>query len=776
MVKRLLVLLLIAAPAFAANSVNIDSMSAYATYHNIGVRIYYTGDDDSNMVVRVGVRHRDRRAGVDTLTMFRANKDGANTTDPDNDEFGAATTDSKQLYAGSALMCGADSVFDFFVTVTDADGCTSCPSDFANPRTPTFSARTLVNNTTARMASLPVGKQIFMSPYGSDANNGRDRAHPVLTFNNALGKMTTLGDQIRLMSGTYYAMRSDSLGVASDTKNGIGSKYYSVVGDTGVVISGVDTLALDPAGWRAIDIGGGTMAYVRAFSPARWPRAIVLGDTSRLYPYTSFYRLLTDAVGVVNQFGCFWETADGDSIYLRPPRRLTPSIIAGHTLAQDGGTSLQVRVPARNTAMLISSAFWRVDSLTFKDFGTSNDAGLVFGIIDVSNQGSVIENCTFVDGSRPSVAIRYFFDTPRTPLRTQRITIQNNTFITHTVGQTWSGPGTYIGFDKMAGLSCSDFNAGDTTCLRVNLVYPTIAVEVGRGHVIRWNRAVGGGDSFLRTLNVDADTTQVAITDFDVYQNLTMNFGDDVIEPDGMSGLNARIYKNTLLGGHTPMNWYVLRGPFYFVFNTCINQSGMLPRGNDAGDSGVPRGHTIIANNTFATSLDAAHYMWAGGQNSNFFSYANHVVVNNVINGYAGTIYEGGIPHFNEFNYNTTFSTTGSVYGAVNYTSIEHTVPTIQAWRDSTGYGANDTNAGSLQFADSTGWDWSPKSTWTDVLGPTHGRSFPGVNTNLALHVSPAWWMNRSGLSDSTYAGAWPVNGKPNELLGEPLLMVPRRP
>jgi hypothetical protein len=761
----LLALLLMPTLAWSANSVNIDSIVAFPTYHNIGVRVYYSGDDDSNLVLQVGVRHRDRRAGVDTVTMFRASKNGANTSDPNG--LDAGTSDTKQLYAGSVLMCGADSIFDFFVTVTDADGCTNCPSDFANPRTPTLSTRTWVNNTTARLASLRIGKQIWMSPKGSDSNNGLDRNHPVLTFNTAAGKMTTLGDQLRLMAGTYYTMTTDSLFIGPDAKNGIASKFYSVVGDSGLVtISGADTTVLSPSVWHAVDIGAGVTAYAAAVAAPVWPRVVTLGDTTRLFGYTSFFRFQTDPLNVASQFGCFWATLDGDSIFIRPPARFA---------GMRGVT--RVGVAAKDEGMRISSAFWRVDSLSFRDFGNSNDAGLTPAVVNMSNQGGVVEHCTFTDCARPGIGIRYYFDTPRTPLRTHWVTVQNNLFVSHTLGGTWSGPGLYLGFDKMAHLGCVNFNHGDTTCLSANLVYPTVIVECGRGHVIRWNRVNGGADSFVRWSNSRSDTAQDALTDDDVYQNDTMNMGDDVIEPDAASGLNDRVYKNTFLGGHTPLQWQIGRGPFYYVFNTCVNQSGFVISGTDNSVQGIERGHVIIANNTFTTRLTEAFEAWAQPQNTDHDAYVNEVCVNNILNGNTAVIRDSGCLGLNEFNWNVGYVNTGTQWSGTQYGTTGRIQNSLQAWQDSTyGYGKNDQRTGSLQYADSTHWDWSPASSWSEIFGGTKARTFPGINTNTALHMSPAWWVNRSGLDDSTYVGAWPCNGILLERAGAPPSIIGSRP
>jgi hypothetical protein len=292
---------------------------------------------------------------------------------------------------------------------------------------------------------------------------------------------------------------------------------------------------------------------------------------------------------------------------------------------------------------------------------------------------------------------------------------------------------------------------------------------------VRWNYFNGGADAAVRLVGTPTDTFTTSTTNIDIYQNEVINNGGDCIEPDGGGFVNTHIYKNLLLGGNTALNWYVTRGPLYFIFNTCIHQGGaFLPRGSDAADQGLQRGYTIIANNT-VTSRQSGNYAWIQTQNVTKNAYVNQICVNNILAGYLGGIYESGCranmaPPVdtldNEFNNNVIFATGGgTTYSKTNY-SAERSQTTTVAWRDSTyGYGKNDQWAKDLQFGDSLHWDWSPKSTWTKVLpidaatDTFPARTYPGINTNTKNHLSPAWKVNTSGSSDSTYAGAWKVNG-----------------
>ena len=751
----------------ATNDLVIDSVRTFATYHCVGVRAYYSNDDDSNATASAFLVAADSATGArDSVVFYRS-----------QDRWPSGT--ARKFFAASILWLGSnrndDSTFLLYPRFSDPAGVSG---DVGSVRIATREN----DGTTATLAAETHGKQIWMGPFGSDVNSGLDANHPLLTFPAAVAKVSSNGgDQICLLRGTYYAMRTDTF----DTRNvygrdGTGSRHDGLIGTApGVVISGADTASLAPSGWKAVDIGGGTIAYVHAFAPGVWPRAVVLGDSARLYPYETFCKFRADPVGIARSNGCFWVTADGDSVYIRPPTDLVPAPVAGHTLGRDArGSIAEVRVPRFNTALRVRSAFWRIDSLTVRDFGTGrNDVGISLPVVSLANQGNVVEHCTFDNNGRPAVGVVQAYDS--TLRRTQWNTIQCNSFFTTTLGQTWNGPSRFVGYDRMELLGCRA--PLDTACGEANIVYPQLILEAGRGHVVRWNTFYGGPDASVRFADANdatnftrQDTTSYALNDIDLYQNVIVDLGDDAIEPDPTVGINVRIFRNVELGGHDAMNYQVLRGPTYFVFNTCINQvGGILPHGAD--DFARPgkynlnssRGHLIVANNTFASRRSDANDVWAQPQNADRNggnAYVNQHVLNNLLGGNTGTIVEDGCRGLNEFNWNvhnlradTTFRCSANYGEGVR--ALNGLGAGSSSWRDWTGYGRNDGRTAMLEFADSLHWDWSPRATWRDVLGGRHARSLPGINTNLAVHQAGNWFVNPSGSSDSTYVGAWMVNG-----------------
>lgn len=685
---------LLAAPAEAAITTVVDSFATFPTYNNIGVKAYYTGDDDSDAVVIATIK-LNGAATVDTLPPFVRMHWGGTP---------------RKYWASSALWCGSDSTYTITVTVTDPDGTTNGSSGALS-----------VTTWAPPNISVP-GKQIWMGPFGADANSGLTSAAPKVTFAGALAAMTTAGDQLRLLPGTYYAMRTDSLLVPANTKNGTATARYSIVGNAGVIISGADTTGLVGASWGSKDIGGVT-AFCKVFSPAIWPRTVVLDDSLRLYPYNTFYKLKTDPQGVVSQFGAFWVTADGDSVFVRLPASLG-GVVSGHT----------VYVARRASAIRIQGHAWRVDSLTFRDFGNGHNqtsTSITEPVISVTGKNQLVQNCTFMNNGRPAIGVRTLSD--GTQLTTQWATIQKNRFITNTIGESWNGPtNNFVGVLRSVSAACP---AADTSCYYLNITYPVLIIEIGRGHVIRRNDFRGGADGAARWASAAVDTAQGAITDCDFYQNNIINIASDCIEPDTWSGVNCRVYWNTALGGEAGLNLSMLRGPMYFVFNTLVNHiRGVLPVGQGGGGYTLDhnRGYLFCVNNTLLSRRSDGIGAWTQAQNGTQSCYMNYTLKNNLMASLAGhLVYESGVLQKNTFNYNAGHVPGGNTRTLTNYSSVR-TQLTVQAWQDSSyGYGVNDVALTTLAFSDSAKWKWNPVRT-SQVVGA--GQRIAGINASVIGH------------------------------------------
>lgn len=755
-------------PAEAATTTTIDSITTYATYHNVGVRVYYTGDDDSDAVFTGFVWKpnvtNDSTSVKDTL-VFYDNRKTLTTT----------STQTRRFRSTSIMWNGQDTTVKFDVMVTDADGCTNCPK-----ASPGYLSNASWNpnpgygsvQTWAAPNQDGVGAQVFVGPYGDDSNSGADAAHPKRSLNAARDALGAAG-QIRLLTGNYQAERLDTLYISPDSKNGTGpNARYSIVGDVGVVISGADTSALSQDVWICKDLTGvgSVFGYACDFSSRPiYPRVITIGDTTRLYPYQTLARLAADPLGVVTNHGAYWVAADGKTVIIRPKSSFVDhGQSPGDWLTNNSDdSSLPIRVARKAALIRIQSSFWRVDSLTFRDFGTGiMDVALRNPVVSFTNQGNLIENCTFINCGRPAIAASTYFDVH--DKRTHALTIQKNIFKQYTFGQTWRGPADLVGYDLMANQGCT---AADTnSCGEQSIIFPTILIECGRGHVIRWNTVRGGPDSFVRTTTATnlPDTAAATSRDTDVYQNDLMNLGDDVIEPDATPGYNWRVYKNLIRGGHTAMNYYIANGPFYFVYNTIINVDGMLlPRGADAAEVGISAGHLIVANNTYKGHPGAGGAVLAAPQNGATNQYRNLLLAGNLLIGKSSTIYDAGCLNLNSYGFNGFYVLSGTGFSNTNYGGVLRAQTQLTAMWDSlyTTSAKKDRWFTGLSFQDTLTAgkaDYAPKSTWTKVFKSTAtdtaGRSMPGINTNIK-HAVSSWKNNTSNSSDSTYIGAWKVNG-----------------
>jgi hypothetical protein len=706
----------------------VDSIVYTPTYHNIGIRVYYHGDDDTTATC-TGTVKLNGAAGSDTIFTF-SRFHGWNR---------ATSGDSARFWASSVFWCGSDSIYKITLTLADASGCTGCTPAEATVTTwppPNIGV---------------VGKQIWMGPFGSDANSGLSSSVPKRTFASALAAMTTAGDQLRMLAGTYYTMRTDTLLVPPGTKNGTATGRYSVVGDAGVIISGADTTGLDGGTWGATNkVGAG--AFAKAFSPAIWPRTVVIDDTLRLYPYNTFYKLASDPQSVVSTWGAYWVTDDGDSVFIRPPTSLG-GVLSGHT----------VHVARSPAAMRVQGDFWRIDSLTFQHFGNGfNQTTIALGgpVVSVTSRNALVQNCEFRNLGRPGVGISYYFDNSQS--NTDYATIQRNRFTTYTIGDQWNYPKTrYVGYARGAGATCP---SADSTCFYLNITYPQLLVEVGKGHVIRYNHYVGGADGAIRQVNAEArDSSQAQISDNDFYQNNILDIGSDGIEPDSGPFVNCRYYLNTVLGGDSGINMSVYRGPAFFFYNTFINQiRGVLPVGL-VPDLDVSRGHQWFINNTWVSGRSDGAGVWTQPQSGTQNAYSNVHVLNNIMAGYSFTTTERGVfknvlgNRLCEFNYNAGFVHSGGTWSFTTYSGTTRTQATIAAWRDSSyGFGTNDIALPSLAFRDTAHWDWRPNGAST-VIGA--GQRIKGINASNQFHgtrtapgLSPYPWPYMGALKPVTVA------------------------
>lgn len=528
--------LLLAGIAQAQTS-TVDSLRWTATFNNIGGRIFYTGDADSDATCRLLVK-RSGAASFDTC-IAPVNVRWANP----------------KFFAGSALWCGQDTAYVLRFEYTDPDGAT-------------WARDTTITTTGPYARGGTTGKQVWVSPGGSNANSGLTSSLPKKNFSNALSVLSA-GDQLVLMPGVYY----DTM-VVTTAKSGTYANPTSIIGQPGAIVTGADS-TLNRTTWDSVTVSPGVKVYRKVLSPAKWPRVVVADSIRRCWPYGSMKGLVADSAATGDGF---YTSPAGDTLYVR--------------LNGDNPNGRTMHVSQRNYLFIIQSAFTRIDSLEFRCVGTGRDVGISYGAVTITGEADYVRNSTFYNVSRPCVNINTLFDGNQA----RRCLIEQNTFRDWRIGHAHTGPmGDYWGNGRL-------FADGFWT--EMSIMCPTIIIEEGFAHVIRNNTAIGMADGFVRGTVCGADANRC--DDVDIYDNDIRDYSTDVFEPDCWTGTNCRIYRNVVRGGQSFINNAITFGPTFIYQNLAIDNNVFIKPSQNAsafGDTAaagyqVNIGYTFFINNT----------------------------------------------------------------------------------------------------------------------------------------------------------------------------------
>jgi hypothetical protein len=137
-----------------------------------------------------------------------------------------------------------------------------------------------------------------------------------------------------------------------------------------------------------------------------------------------------------------------------------------------------------------------------------------------------------------------------------------------------------------------------------------ISTRGGRGNVIRANR-VEGLFNGIDACNGSADENVAADTDF--HGNTVTGCGDDGIETDTVSGINLRVWDNTLDGIFNGLSLApIYQGPEYVLYNTVTDYARSAFKFSLSGT-----GYAWICHNTTYSSVAHTSAVWPSGPYSN---------------------------------------------------------------------------------------------------------------------------------------------------------------
>lgn len=330
----------------------------------------------------------------------------------------------------------------------------------------------------------------------------------------------------------------------------------------GVIVDGSDPAYLSRSDWRAD--GGGVFSV-----PYTGTTRLVCADsTQRLYHHATLADLQAGTGGVAQGW-----TVSGGRLNVRLEDGSSPN---GHL----------IHVANLDNGIILDMSYWRVSGMEVRYVGTTSGGSGIYlrGAIGCEVTGNHV----------------------------------------HTIG----GKGVYLRLDAADNLIQSNL----TRDPRIGS-WPWAAVKAheeeqqgisnrgGRGNVIRSNIVQGTFDG-IDGGNGDTDENWGA--DMDIYDNTITGAGDDAIEPEGMSGINVRVWRNRIDDVFSGMSMApVSQGPMYVLYNTFTNYRR---GGFKFSISGV--GHIWIMHNTLTSSVSGTAAVHPSGPYANVH-WRNNIMVGN---------------------------------------------------------------------------------------------------------------------------------------------------
>jgi hypothetical protein len=413
-------------------------------------------------------------------------------------------------------------------------------------------------------ASTRTRKEPVYAPSGRTiwiATNGNDGGTG--DTGSPLATIQTAAD--RAQPGDEIRVRAGTYYQWIDTpRSGTATAPIHLVADgPGVILDGSDPAFLNRTDWRSDGGGIYSVAYTGA------TRLVAADSTQRLYRQANLSSLQVNANNITQGW-----TIENGRLYVK----------------MEGGASPNgrpIHVARYNVGVVVDVSYWQVRGLEIRYFGTgSNGAGI--SLMAGSNRW-VWGNNIYTNGGKGIFVRSGASDDliERNLLRDYRI-------------YTWPWDGTKGHEEEIQGIS----------------------QRGNRGVVVRYNTINGTFDG-IDVAGDPADETYGA--DCDVHENTISNTRDDALEPETISGINVRIWKNRISNVYSGISIAPnYQGPCYVLYNTFLN---FEVRGYKCSISST--GNTYVYHNTFASSRPNTSSIWPSGPYSNVHFMNNILVGNN---------------------------------------------------------------------------------------------------------------------------------------------------
>ena len=313
----------------AGGGTAVSDIDIHATFHNVGVQVNISGDDNNNA----------------TATL-EANINGAG--------FEIIHPLSKvytNRFVGSVFSLPPETNVEVRVTVSDPDGVTN-------------GVQTASITTRSEQIPISTGNTIHVAKTGSDGSGNGSEVNPFATIQHAVNQ-TNPGSTVLIHAGTYHEQVEMPWGEGGTPTNPITIK--SAAGES-VILDGTDAAYNDAAAWT----DEGDNLYSISLSDTYY----VGVDGNRLWRYDS----LNDLKNLIySTDGGFFADTSASKLYLKLPNNAAPT---GHQISV---STLDYAFQLWNTPHII------IDGLTFRNFNADAFSSAL-AISDTSSQIWVVNN------------------------------------------------------------------------------------------------------------------------------------------------------------------------------------------------------------------------------------------------------------------------------------------------------------------------------------------------------------------------------------------------
>lgn len=415
------------------------------------------------------------------------------------------------------------------------------------------------------------GPIVWIAPLGNDTTGTGTYAAPYRSINKGWAVLKAKpnygkGGAVGLQTGTYYGT-----GYLDGGEYATPDSMYHLVGEPGVIVSGVDENALAGLVWTATGING---VYKTRYLAADSVGTIIMGSHT-LHKCTSRTEILTGtgtgAAGAWTYNAYSWYTNGTDSLYVRYNGSAPPAA---------------AYIAIRSNLLSVFDKYIRITNIAFQyaGGGTGNGIAIKVGAGSAWNgTGAVIDSCSFAHTTREAI---YAFDPAG--VTCDSVVVAD------------------CGFQSYA------YEMGYTaTKGRLEESMTPIGSD-GSGWMVTRNTITGWGGGIHH--NGSGAWGSTLTNDWDICDNTISLTGDDAVEFDGAYARNTKFYRNTISGCNNAVSLApIYGGPVFILYNQLRGYDywgltgGAFKLGT--GDLGTSCGQALIANNTcFGDSLATAAY------------------------------------------------------------------------------------------------------------------------------------------------------------------------